>query len=81
MSNSRITIIDKAFKKLDKTGDGVVTIEDLQGTYNPREHKNFREGKWTEKQVFEAFLKTFDSPNDPDGKVSEHCLSCVWIFV
>ncbi|XP_072032234.1 calcyphosin-like protein [Amphiura filiformis] len=70
MSKSRKDIIDKAFKKLDKTGDGVVTVEDLEGVYNPREHKKYRDGKWTEKQVFEDFLKTFDSPNDPDGKVT-----------
>ena len=27
-------------------------------------------GQWTEEQVFLEFLKTFDSPNDPDGIVS-----------
>ena len=31
MSKSRIDIIMKAFVKLDKTGDGVITIEDLKG--------------------------------------------------
>ena len=31
MSTSRIAIIDKAFAKLDKTGDGIITTEDLKG--------------------------------------------------
>jgi Ca2+-binding EF-hand superfamily protein len=31
MSKSRIEIIDKAFAKLDKTGDGIITTEDLKG--------------------------------------------------
>ena len=31
MSASRVGIIGKAFQKLDKTGDGIITIEDLKG--------------------------------------------------
>ena len=30
-----------------------------------------RNGKWTEDQALADFLKTFDTPNDPDGKVKE----------
>lgn len=30
MSQSRQNIIDEAFKKLDRTGDGVITIDDLR---------------------------------------------------
>ena len=38
--------------------------------YNARKHPKYESGDWTEKQVFEEFLRKFDSPNDPDGKVS-----------
>jgi Ca2+-binding EF-hand superfamily protein len=31
MSNARKRVINEAFKKLDKTGDGDITIEDLRG--------------------------------------------------
>ena len=31
MSRSRVTIIEKAFQQMDKTGDGVITVEDLKG--------------------------------------------------
>ncbi len=39
--------------------------------YNARQHQKYRNGDWTEEQVFLEFLKTFDSPNDPDGVVSD----------
>jgi Ca2+-binding EF-hand superfamily protein len=71
MTQSRVAIVQKAFQKLDKTGDGVITVEDLQGVYNARDHPKVRNGKWTDKQAFEDFLKTFDSPNDPDGKITK----------
>ena len=31
MSNARKRVISEAFKKLDKTGDGIITIDDLRG--------------------------------------------------
>ena len=37
--------------------------------YDARKHRNVLNGKWTEEKVYEEFLKSFDSPNDPDGKV------------
>jgi Ca2+-binding EF-hand superfamily protein len=77
MSESRRKIIGEAFRKLDKTGDGVITIDDLKGVYNARKHPKYVNGEWTEKQVFEDFLKSFDSPNDPDGVVSDcGCYPC-----
>ena len=45
--------------------------------YNARKHPKYVNGEWTEKQVFEDFLKSFDSPNDPDGVVSDcGCYPC-----
>lgn len=71
MSSTRIQMISKAFRKLDRTGDGVVTVEDLQGVYNSKHHPKFKSGEWTEEQVFRSFLDSFDSPYEKDGKVSE----------
>ena len=31
MSRARKDVINEAFNKLDKTGDGVITVEDLKG--------------------------------------------------
>uniref|UniRef100_A0A8D0H1D6 EF-hand domain-containing protein n=1 Tax=Sphenodon punctatus TaxID=8508 RepID=A0A8D0H1D6_SPHPU len=70
MSSARKQIIGDAFHKLDKTRDGVVTVEDLQGVYNGRAHPKYRSGEWTEEQVFRSFLDSLDSPEDKDGKVT-----------
>ena len=34
MSDARKRVIGEAFAKMDKTGDGVVTIDDLRGIYD-----------------------------------------------
>lgn len=70
MSRARKSLIQQAFRKLDKTGDGVVTVDDLKGVYNPIHHKKYKSGEYTEDDVFREFLKSFDSPNDPDGTVT-----------
>ncbi|XP_072034310.1 calcyphosin-like protein [Amphiura filiformis] len=71
MSQSRIAILDKAFEKFDKNDDGVVTVADLQELNNLRQHPKYNDGTWTEEEVFENFLTTFDStPDDPDGKIT-----------
>lgn len=62
----------QAFRKLDKTGDGVITIEDLRGVYNAKCHPKYQNGEWSEDQVFRTFLDNFDSPYDKDGKVKTH---------
>lgn len=70
MSQARKEVIMQAFRKLDKTGDGVITIEDLKGVYNAKNHPKYQNGEWTEDQVFRKFLDSFDSPYDKDGKVT-----------
>ncbi|XP_060080714.1 calcyphosin-like protein isoform X2 [Ylistrum balloti] len=71
MSNARKGLITKAFHKLDKTGDGVITIEDLKGVYNCSKHPKYINGEMTEDQILGIFLKSFDTPNDPDGTITE----------
>ncbi|KAG7219018.1 hypothetical protein INR49_005918 [Caranx melampygus] len=71
MSKARKEVVMQAFRKLDKTGDGVITIEDLQGVYNAKYHPKYQNGEWTEDQVFRKFLDSFDSPYDKDGKVTQ----------
>lgn len=73
MSKPRKEVVMQAFRKLDKTGDGVITIEDLRGVYNAKCHPKYQNGEWSEDQVFRTFLDNFDSPYDKDGKVKTHC--------
>nr|KAI8749741.1 calcyphosin-like protein isoform X2 [Biomphalaria glabrata] len=70
MSQNRRNLIYQAFRKLDKTGDGVVTIEDLKGVYSASKHPKYLSGEWTEDQVLRQFLDSFDS-DDKDGKITK----------
>lgn len=70
MSKARRDVILKAFRKLDKTGDGVITIEDLKGVYNVKNHPQYLNGEKTEEQLFTKFLESFEAGSDEiDGKV------------
>ena len=68
MNKSRKSLVAQAFRKLDRTGDGLVTIEDLKGVYDVRCHKKYKSGEWTEDQCLREFLDGFDS-DDKDGQV------------
>lgn len=70
MNKMRINLIELAFKKLDKTGDGVVTLDDLKGVYNIQSHPEYQNGQKTEKELLETFLKKFEEGGSVDGKVS-----------
>jgi len=38
--------------------------------YNAEKHPKVLNGKWTEDDAFKDYLKKYDSPSDPDGKVN-----------
>jgi Ca2+-binding EF-hand superfamily protein len=69
MSKNRIALIEQAFKKLDKTGDGVVTVADMEGIYDHRKHPQFVSGEKTKDEVFKMFLANFETRGNVDGKV------------
>ncbi len=62
-------MIDLAFDKFDRSGDGTVTIEDIRGVYNVEFHPKFQSGDWTEDQVLENWLDQF-TDGDADFEVS-----------
>jgi hypothetical protein len=70
MSKARVDVVKKAFVKMDQTGDGLITIEDLEKVYDVKQHPKYKSGEWTKKQCFAEFLKSFDS-QESDGKVSK----------
>lgn len=55
---------------MDKNGDGVITIEDLQGVYRVDKHPKYLSGEMTEAQIFRKFLDTFDASSHKDGIVT-----------
>jgi Ca2+-binding EF-hand superfamily protein len=60
MNDKRINLIKLAFKKLDKSGDGVVTIDDIRGVYSAKLHPDVKAGKKTEDEILFEFLDTFE---------------------
>lgn len=69
MNMMRISLVEKAFNKLDKTGDGIVNIQDLQGVYNIKSHPEYLNGNKTEQELLEDFIKKFESNGTSDGQV------------
>lgn len=71
MSKTRLDMIDCAFCKMDKTGDGVVTVEDLKLAYNVSQHPKFLSGEKTEDELLKKFLDVFQPVGDADDKVTK----------
>ncbi|XP_042904232.2 calcyphosin-like protein [Parasteatoda tepidariorum] len=71
MSGSRVEIVEKAFKKLDRTGDGIVTYHDLKDVYNVHYHPFYQNGQMSEKELFLRFLTNFEVGGNPDGTVTK----------
>ena len=71
LNENRLKLIDMAFKKFDKSGDGVVTIDDLKGVYNCKKSPKFMSGEKTEEEIFKEFLKNFEIGGHVDGKVTK----------
>lgn len=68
MSKAREAVIAAAFAKLDQTGDGVVTVDDLRGVYSGHAHPKVCSGEWTEDEALHQFLDNFDT-FEKDGQV------------
>ena len=60
LNQFRLRLVQQAFQKLDKTGNGVVDIEDIRGVYNARQHPDVVAGKKTEDEILCDFLDTFE---------------------
>eukprot|EP00033_Pygsuia_biforma_P000595 GCRY01000703.1.p1 GENE.GCRY01000703.1~~GCRY01000703.1.p1 ORF type:complete len:187 (+),score=29.31 GCRY01000703.1:120-680(+) len=71
MNERRKFLCEQAFNKLDKSGDGVVTVEDLKNVFSAKHHPKYIQGDYTEEDVFREYLKNFDSPVDPDFIVTK----------
>lgn len=71
MSESRKKVIDEAFKKLDRTKDGEITIDDLKTVYNVKCHPRYISGEESEETILKKFLGNFEQEDTKDGRVSK----------
>jgi len=67
LNNNRLNVIDKAFAKLDKTGDGKVAMEDLKMAYNVQAHPEYQNGQKTQNELLQSFLAKFEAGGSIDG--------------
>ena len=71
MNDTRKLLVTKAFAKMDKTGDGVITLEDLVSVYDVRNHPKYQNGEKSKKDVLLEFLRNFEADESVDGKVKQ----------
>lgn len=69
LSALRRRLINEAFKKLDRTGDGIISVDDLKGIYNVKNNPKYLSGEQSEEQVLNRFLLNFEKDGLIDGKV------------
>lgn len=69
MSETRKKAINDAFNKMDKTGDGEITVEDLKNVYNVKSHPRYMSGEESEDSILQRFLENFEQDATRDGKV------------
>lgn len=69
INQRRQQMIDMAYNVLDKTGDGAITIEDIQAAYNVSHDPDVIAGRVAPDAALENFLSQFDTLKK-DGRVS-----------
>ena len=70
MNDKRKRVIREAFAKMDKTGDGSITVDDMMGTYKVDRHPQYQSGELTKEEILTKFLGNFEGPSgNKDGKV------------
>jgi len=60
MSMQRKKLIGMAFQVLDRSGDGVVRVDDIQASFNAKHYPDVMEGRLSEHDALEHFLAQFD---------------------
>jgi hypothetical protein len=71
MSYERKQLVREAFNLLDRTGDGVITVEDILEAYDYSSHPNVANGSITPEEATNEMLACFESSGgDVDGKVT-----------
>jgi len=63
MSASRLKLVDMAFTKMDASGDGVITIQDLKVNYDVSHHEKYKSGEWSADKILQEFLNNFQAGN------------------
>ena len=66
----RRALVHAAYGKLDVTGDGVVTVEDVERLYDASRHADVVGGRKSESEVLREFMSQWES-KEADGVVTK----------
>ena len=70
MNRNRLNTIMKAFEKINKTNDGVITIGDMKNSYDVRSLPEYQNGDKSEDEVIHSFLKKFEEGGCINGQIT-----------
>eukprot|EP01036_Dinobryon_divergens_P026256 gene26256-34880_t len=70
MSDRRAKLVDLAFDRLDRSGNGLLEPDDIIGVYDSSRHPDVLTGRRSADEVLKEFLDTFDIGGVHDGKVT-----------
>jgi len=69
LNERRQELVFMAFKVLDKSGDGIVDVQDLVGRYDASKHPDVLNGTKTKLEVLREFMDVFDG-GEKDGIIT-----------
>lgn len=61
MNAGRKKLVQQAFNKMDRDGNGWLDINDIKGIYTAKSHPDVLAGRKSEEQVLMEFLETFET--------------------
>ncbi|KAL0891933.1 hypothetical protein ABMA27_015174 [Loxostege sticticalis] len=70
MPDARRAKVEQAFNKLDRNGDGVISVEDIRKVYAVTSDPKYMNGEESTDQIMNKFLANFEQENIVDGKVT-----------
>lgn len=76
LNANREKLVEAAFHKIDRDGNGTLEPNDIRNSYNASKHPEVMQGKKTEEQCLVEFLETFEThlnlreQRQPDGRVT-----------
>ena len=71
MNDRRTAVVNQAFARLDRSGDGTAQIDDLTGVFSAARHPKVISGELSESDIHREFLLTFDSDTNRDAIITK----------
>lgn len=72
MAKRRIKIVKEAFARLDTSGDGVATIDEIERLYDASQHPEVLAGRLCPRDALLEFMRVFEEAQSKDGTIMWH---------